>query len=296
MRLKPGISLHYAEDALRNAVTVWGNARGAQDYFRAFTDAVEKTSPMLECAFATPDLAAGLRSPAYWHLLQLGSPTTVLAASGFPLPSAPGHVQAEYAARNKALSAEIERQQQLMQHAWTELAALKELAQRPGLPVVYDTNMLNHWAQPGDLRWREILKSEGVETKLVRLIIPLKVIDELDRQKYGDGALAKKAATAIRYLERTLGDTAPGTPVDLRPGEATLEVWNDSDHRDADPDLAILRCATDIAALHPDAQVRVLTDDTGMRLRAHHLGLTPLRLPADQRKKGTAMDVPAEQP
>ncbi len=243
-----------------------------------------------------PDLAAGLRSPAYWHLLQLGSPETVLAASGFPLPSAPDHVQAEYAARNKALSAEIERQEQLMQRAWAELTALKELAQRPGLPVVYDTNMLNHWAQPGDVRWREVLKNEGVETKLVRLIIPLKVIDELDRQKYGTGLLAKKATTAIRYLENILANAAPGTPVDLRPGEATLEVWNDSDHRDPDPDLAILRCATDIAALHPDTQVHVLTDDTGMRLRAHHLKLATLRLPDEQRKKGTAMDLPAEQP
>ncbi|MFJ9777915.1 PIN domain-containing protein [Kitasatospora sp. NPDC101157] len=170
----------------------------------------------------------------------------------------------------------------------------KELAQRPGLPVVYDTNMLNHWKQPDHVRWREVLKSEGIEAKLVRLIIPLRVIDELDRQKYGDGALAKKAATAVRYLERTLTGAAPGTPVDLRPGEASLEVWNDSDHRDSDADLAILRCATDIAALHPDADVHVLTDDTGMRLRAHHLGLATLRLPDDHRKKGTAMDTADE--
>lgn len=161
MRLNPGISLQYAEDAIRNAVAVWETACGAQDYFRAFTDAVEKTFPTLECAFAVPDLAAGLRSPAYWHLLQLGSPQTVIAACGFPLPSAPERVQAEYAARNKALSAEIERQHQTMKHALAELTGLKELAQRPGLPVVYDTNMLNHWAQPGDVRWRQVLKSEG---------------------------------------------------------------------------------------------------------------------------------------
>jgi hypothetical protein len=51
---------------------------------------VEKTFSALECAFAALDLAAGLRSPAYWYLLQLGSPETVPAASGFPLPSASG--------------------------------------------------------------------------------------------------------------------------------------------------------------------------------------------------------------
>jgi predicted ribonuclease YlaK len=89
-------------------------------------------------------------------------------------------------------------------------------------------------------------------------VSPLRVIDELDRQKYGQGDLAKKAATAIRYLERVLTGTLPGQPVQLRQG-ATLEVRVDTDDRGGDADLSILRCAADLDNLHQDTGARVLT-------------------------------------
>ena len=129
---------------------------------------------------------------------------------------------------------------------------------------------------------------------LTRLVIPLRVIDELDRQKYGQGDLAKKAATAIRFLERVLADSPPGQPVQLRQG-ATMEVWVDADDRGGDADLSILRCAADLDNLHQGTGARVLTDDVCMRLRAQQMGLKVLRLPQDHRKKGTALDdVPAQ--
>jgi predicted ribonuclease YlaK len=124
-------------------------------------------------------------------------------------------------------------------------------------------------------------------------VIPLQVIDELDRQKYGpkESDLARKAATAIRFLERAFKDTSPGQAVRLR-ADATLEVWVDTDDRSVDPDLAILHCAADLDNLHPETGARVLTDDIGMRLRAHarRMGLKVVRLPEDHRKKGTALD------
>lgn len=155
--------------------------------------------------------------------------------------------------------------------------------------------MLNHWRQPCDILWREVFKAEGENIPLARLIIPLRVIDELDRQKYGQGDLARKAATVIRYLERVLKDSQPGQPVQLR-REATLEVWVDADDRGGDADLSILRCAVDLDNLHRDISVRVLTDDVGMRLRAQQMGLRVLRLPENYRKSGTALDdVPAKE-
>jgi predicted ribonuclease YlaK len=121
------------------------------------------------------------------------------------------------------------------------------------------------------------------------------VIDELDQQKYGQGDLAKKAATAIRYLERVLRASKPGQPVELRP-DVTLEAWVDTDDRSGDADLLILRCAADLDNLHRDTGARVLTDDFGMRLRAQQMGLKVLRLPEDHRKKGTALDdVPSQE-
>ncbi|WP_329317982.1 PIN domain-containing protein [Streptomyces sp. NBC_01262] len=281
MRLNLGITLEYADDVLRRAETTWGNARGAQDYYRAYTDAVHDTYPTLKQAFAAPDLGSSLHSAAYWNLLPIGGvqPQHVFTTD----PDVARSMQRAQRAENQALSTEIENQVRALAQARAELEALKKLAARPGVPVVYDTNMLNHWRQPGDVLWREVFKAQGESVPLTRLVVPLRVIDELDRQKYGQGELAKKATTAIRYLERVLKAGQPGAPVSLRQG-VTLEVWVDTDDRGGDADLSILRCAADLDNLHPNDGVRVLTDDFGMRLRAQQMGLNVMGLPQDHRK------------
>ncbi|MFJ9690399.1 PIN domain-containing protein [Streptomyces bacillaris] len=287
MRLNPGITLEHADGVLRQAETMWGNARGAQDFYRAYTDAVHDTYPGLKQAFAAPHPAEGLHSTAYWNLLAIGGAHADIG--GWVDAGVAANLQRARRAENQALTTEIDNQVKALERARNEFEELKALAGRPGLPVVYDTNMLNHWRQPGDVLWREIFKGQGENVPLTRLVIPLRVIDELDRQKYGQGDLARKAATAIRYLERVLTGGQPGHPVQLRQG-ATLEVWVDTDDRGGDADLSILRCAADLNGLHPDTGVRVLTDDTGMRLRAQLMDLKVVRLPEEYRKKGTALD------
>jgi PIN domain len=287
MRLNPGIALDYADDVLRRAEMTWTNARGGRDFYRAYTDAVHDTYPTLKQVFASPDVGGGLRSTAYWNLLRLGG---THSGMGFISdPDVAANLQIAIRAENQALTAEIEMQLKTLELARVELEALKDLAARPGLPVVYDTNMLNHWRQPGDVRWRELFKAQGEDIPFTRLVVPLRVIDELDRQKYGNGELARRAATAIRYLERVTKSGEPGRPVQLRP-DASLEIWMDTDDSDDNADLSILRCATDLAKLQQGIRVRVLTADIGMRLRAQNLSLTVMRLPDDHRKKGTALD------
>ncbi|MCX5255518.1 PIN domain-containing protein [Streptomyces canus] len=281
MRLNPGITMAHADDVLRRAETTWGNARGAQDYFRAYTDAVHETYLILKQAFATPDLAASIHSAAYWNLLPIGGARADIGFTNDPGVAA--NMRRALRAENQALVTEIENQVKALEQARNELEALKQLASRPGLPVVYDTNMLNHWSQPGDIRWRDVLKSHGETTPLTRLVVPLRVIDELDQQKYGQGELAKRATTAIRYLERVLQGSQPGDAVQLRQG-ATIEVWVDTDDRGNDADLAILRCAADLDNLHPSTGSRVLTDDFGMRLRAQQVGLKVVSLPQNHKK------------
>jgi predicted ribonuclease YlaK len=129
----------------------------------------------------------------------------------------------------------------------------------------------------------------------VRLVVPIVVIDELDRQKYGDGILAKRAATAIRYLDRQLTGSTPGAAVPLAKN-VTLEVAFDSVPNQAamDADRRILMCAADLDQLRPEAGTRVLTNDTNMRLRALHLGLRTLALPEKYRKPHTILSAPAE--
>ncbi|XKK58841.1 PIN domain-containing protein [Streptomyces sp. ARC32] len=281
MRLNPGITIAYADDVLRRAETTWGNARGAQDHFRAYTDAVHDTYPVLKQVFATPDLASTMHSLAYWNLLPIAQ--SHVATSFTSDPSVAANMMRANRAENQAIATEIENQVKYLEQARSELDELKKLAARPGLPVVYDTNMLNHWSQPGDILWRDIFKAEGETVQDARLVIPLRVIDELDKQKYGQGELAKRATTAIRYLERCLKGGKPGEAVQLRPG-ATLEVWVNTDDRRGDADLAILRCAADLDNLHPGTGCRVLTDDFGMRLRAQQVGLKVISLPQNHKK------------
>jgi hypothetical protein len=269
MRLVPGTSLEHADRVLREAETTWGNARAMSNPYLDYTDAVHRTYATLRQVFAVPDLGGGLHSATYWHVLS--------------------NQKADY----QAIGAEIEVQVETLKQARRDLDELKKLATQPGLPIVYDTNMLNHWQQPGDIRWRDVLRARTETSAMARLVIPLRVLDELDKQKYGrdDGDLARKAATAIRYLERILRDGRPGRPVRLR-DDATLEVWSEDD-RGGDADLAILRCAADLHNLCSGTGARVLTADLGMRMRAHQMGLQVLELPEGFRKPGTAI---GEQP
>jgi rRNA-processing protein FCF1 len=180
----------------------------------------------------------------------------------------------------------------ILERSTTELLGLIELSKHPGIPIVYDTNMLNHWQQPSGIVWPTVLKEAGLKAHPVRLIVPMTVIDELDRQKYGHGDLARKAATAIRYLERTMGGNRDNRlPVEIRKGQATLEIWPESQRRrrDGDADLAILDSASEIFQLLPGSRVYVLTGDMGMRLRAQQRGISTIRLPDEYRKPGTAI-------
>ncbi|WP_327301872.1 PIN domain-containing protein [Streptomyces goshikiensis] len=222
---------------------------------------VEWTDRVLSQFFAEPDLAGGLYDGHFEHIIR-----------------GPQHP-----ATLRLLAREVERQIERLQQARQELAVLRAYAERPGTPVVYDTNVLVHWRPPDEIKWTEVLRDQGVRTTQVRLVVPLVVIDELDRQKNGSGQLGERAGRAIRYLERTLVGE-PGVPVQVRDG-VTLEVRLDPvGHRRGDADMEILLCAAELNRLQPEAGTRVLSDDFGMHLRAQGLALQAMRLPAEYRK------------
>ncbi|WP_435589398.1 PIN domain-containing protein [Micromonospora chalcea] len=280
MRFQPGIRLVDAEEALAHVEACWDEVMNTT---RLYHDAVAESVPLLREVFLEPDLAAGMLSNAYWHLLQMTDTVGASVLAEVSLKS----IQAKNAKRalTNATSMEVGRQVNALSRARTELNALKVLADRPGLPVVIDTNMLISWKSPDQIDWRETLRAQGETIAKARIIVPLRVVDELDRQKSGDGKhLPARAAVAIRYLERTFSGRTVGEPVPLRDG-STVEIWTATDERGPDPDLIILRCAADIAALHPRTGVRVLTGDFGMRLRAVQMGLPVLRVPADRFRK-----------
>ncbi|MGW2539907.1 PIN domain-containing protein [Kitasatospora sp. NPDC001574] len=282
MRLRPGFTL---DDAQRGLTFVYGlfhglhgSKEGGSVNAVAYLTAVDLAQPHL-LAFRDPDLGTDLRSTAYWQIFSL---TGIAKSSG-----------------NRAAFSEVNIQVAALRKAQEELDTLKEYASRPGLAVFYDTHMLNHWNSPSAVVWQEVLKAGGRPTKTVRLVVPDAVIGELDQQKYGQGDLAKRAATALVYLERTLRDTAPGQPVEIRPG-VTLEVrMSPPGPREAiqDVDWHILQAASDLQQLNPASTVLVLCDDTAMKLRARQIGLDTFCLPNKERKnESTSAKAKAEQP
>jgi hypothetical protein len=279
MRFLPGITLGDADDALAKAEMEWANVRGGS---RTYFDTVAATYPQLRRIFVAPDLAGGIRSAAYWHLLELGDTRDKQMYTTDPDIAA--NWSNSLRALNDAFRQEVENQVAALAQARSELDALKVLASREGLPVIYDTNMLIAWQDPSQIDWQQTLRDQREQVTMARIIVPLRVIDELDRQKAGHGTLGKRADKAVRYLERTLTGYRPGESVQLRDG-ASLEIWTASDDRAGGADLAILNCAADVNALHPTTGVRVLTGDFGMQLRARQMALRTLALPDNRYRK-----------
>lgn len=287
MRLHPGTTLDHADAVLRDAETTWTNARGGTaGLAAAYTDAVSGTYRRLKEAFATPDLASGIRSAAYWHLLPIIRDSQTIRHTTDP-DVARGWVSSSRPI-NDALSTEIDDQVKALARARVKFDDLKALAARPGLPIVYDTNMLVHWYRPCDIRWRDVLRANKETVSQARLVVPLRVVDELDKQKYGNGRLADRAGKALRYLQQALKDHPPGGQVRIRDEDSTtLEIWVEAEDRSSDADLAILRVAADLDVLHPTTSARVLTGDLGMQLRAQVMDLKVLQLPDSYRKRET---------
>ena len=121
--------------------------------------------------------------------------------------------------------------------------------------------------------WKEVL---GVES--VRLVLPLRVVEELDEFKYrGRDDLADRARRLLSALWSLLEPTK-GAPTPLTAG-VTIELPVDDEPRrrtlDADEEI-LAECSTRQAV---GAPVTLVTDDTGMSLRAIARSLTVVPMP-----------------
>ncbi len=163
--------------------------------------------------------------------------------------------------------AEIEANRRDLEDATGYLRAELARAQRaPGLPIVVDSNVLLQGQPIQDVKWVELLKSE------VRLMMPLRVIEEIDAKKYsGSDRLRKRARTVLPWVNRLFPDGHMG-PVRLAP-DATIEVVRADRprYRPDDADEEILDVCQSVARFA--GRGKLMTADTGMRLRALMEGL-----------------------
>lgn len=141
--------------------------------------------------------------------------------------------------------------------------------------AVLDTNVLLHYQPPTQIPWRKILSEEAV-----RLIIPIRVVEELDEKKYlARDDLAARARGILSGLWRAVGPSA-GMPRELDGQTAvTIEVPVDGDPRErtSDADDEILNLCLLLRSVAPG--VLLVTGDTGMALRASNRQIPVNQLP-----------------
>lgn len=179
----------------------------------------------------------------------------------------------------EALTVEARRQQKYLERLVERLDAVMQRAMCDGRIAVVDTNVLLHYEPPWQVKWREV-----VDAQAVRLVIPLRVVEELDEKKYtARDELAARARSLLSELWRRLeqGDGSP-TRLDVA---TTLEVpvEDEARRRTADADAEVLDTCSDLVAAGGD--VVLVTSDTGLSLRARACSLTVVAMPDRYRRQ-----------
>lgn len=146
-----------------------------------------------------------------------------------------------------------------------------------GTPTVVDTNVVIEHQRPDSVNWPKLV---GISP--VRLILPLRVIEEVDAFKFQGHERRRQAARDfLPWLEKLL---ANGTgPVPIR-SETTIELQLEDvpRNRPMDADEEILDFCELVRSLA--GEVRLVTADSCMRLRARARGLDVLPMDETYRR------------
>lgn len=158
----------------------------------------------------------------------------------------------------------------------------ERLSSAPGEILVLDTNVLLHCLMPDQIPWRGLVGQPHV-----RLVVPLRVVEELDARKYGKSPeMAGRARRLLPALEAVVGDA--GAPGQLRDG-VTIEVPLDAGGRvkPTDADEEILGVCVELRQL-AGREVILVTGDTAMRLRAQARAIPVLKVPDEYQRQRAA--------
>lgn len=132
-----------------------------------------------------------------------------------------------------------------------------------------DTNVLGLTSTPWTVDWPEI-----VGYPKTRVVLPLRVIEELDKYKYGgeDKRIAKIAPNLLSRLEQRLAESKSGC-VEVSEN-IVIEVLIARGERDRTlhADEEILRRCEDLMQF-AGGQVTLVSDDTTVRLQARARGI-----------------------
>jgi hypothetical protein len=246
IRLKRGVTVEQALGALRPRVIEANNvlAGGVQPYalqenYIRWVDDVER---QLVSVARDPTVVQAFHTSRYWQIRDIHRKTPMAG---------------------DLVSSELRLQLEGFQRSVEDLdLRARTLRAAPGEVAVLDANVLLQYLPPPQIPWQQVLDAE-----LVRLVVPLRVVEELDAEKYGSSQrLAKAARSLLPWLEDTLGQG--GRPGAVRDG-VTIEVPVEDELRPriADADGEILAFCDDFQQL-TGKLVTVVTADTSMLIRA----------------------------
>jgi hypothetical protein len=242
-----------------NVTSQGGGPAGLPRVRDAYLTWVEEVEGALVSMTEDPEVLSLLYTPQYWRIRELESDGSSVSD---PRP---------YALVYSAVGRQTD---QLGRFAAELEQRLERTARAASGPIaVLDTNILLQYQPFDQIPWEDVLGLPAV-----RLVIPLRVVEEIDAKKYGKQPdLGKRARNLLPALARRVGPA--GAPAALD-DETTIEVLVEtgSRSRPGDADEEVLTTCLDLAQFSGKL-VTLVTGDYGMTLRAQAYGLATASLP-----------------
>jgi hypothetical protein len=157
-----------------------------------------------------------------------------------------------------------------------------DFADGDDLLAVLDTHVLLHHKPLREIPWAEVLSDSvgGSKAIAVRLVVPIRVVGEIDDRKSAATKLGDRARTRIRLLERHLSHVEPlpaGVSVTVA---ASADLDAEADRRPAIPaDTETLDTCEALSSYAGANRVVLITGDLAMQIKAQARGIIVRRLP-----------------
>jgi hypothetical protein len=258
MRLKPGVApdqalaaLHESTQALHQATQIVGVDSKIAN---AYVQAVSQVERLLRGSFVDVSLEQ-LRPQRFWAINSLESVRLIEMV-------------------NDERNAQVTR----LEHVAEQIQRMKGRVAGDTSIAVLDTHVLLHYRLFDEISWASVVGAEAV-----LLVVPLRVIDELDSKKAARRPdIRDRARTVIRHIESCLdrnGAVRAGVRMDVL---GLSEIDPDAYRRPQLPaDVEILDICEAVAAYAGSERTQVVSGDLGMRIRARERGLRVLAMPED---------------
>lgn len=217
-------------------------------------DQVHKWQSLAHDALTVRSVSEFVYSARYFQVLALGSANPFAGSM---------HLQ------------ELTDQEAMLRTEVTELSQMIDVYRAGiGSILVPDTSALLRMKSFVGLPWAEL-----VESSPARVVLPLRVVEELDRHKYGETEYRNTARKLLRSVEDLFQDSLQRiAPLGTTATVEILVVPGPRQHFDGG-DQEILETARRLRQFTADS-VTVVTLDTAMRAQARLTGLKALEPPA----------------